>query len=371
MEFKSIDAIKTGNFIRELRESHNWTQEQLGDKIFISRKSISKWETGRCCPSIDMLKRLSEALGVTFEELIEGKFINNRDNESSLKNARFKYSKSIILSLFLLMLLPIIFSSRKVNEIYRINYEDANFSISNGTLVLGDNSYFYLGNIKIDLTRYKDSKLNFCLYMLIDEEEKKIIEFNEPNQTWYLLDKQKELILNNVKEDVIENIFLKISFLNDKGEEISYKLNLSVKLKPNLYDKNKKFSNKPNTINSSIIDAQSLDQKELIDMKFLFYIDSNTLKNSLKSTKSFIVNNDIFYVDYIFDLLENDNLLTLYNENHIVQIFLDFKRIVINSKKPMHYIVTSECLLNSSDIEEYYELIKDMTLKLKEIIDRH
>ena len=55
--YNNIDPIKTGKFILELRVAHNLTQEELGFKVFISRKSISKWETGRCCPSIDMVKK--------------------------------------------------------------------------------------------------------------------------------------------------------------------------------------------------------------------------------------------------------------------------------------------------------------------------
>ena len=58
--------------LQNLRTSKDLTQEELAEKLFVSRTAISKWESGRGYPSIDSLKAISEFFGVTIDELIGG-----------------------------------------------------------------------------------------------------------------------------------------------------------------------------------------------------------------------------------------------------------------------------------------------------------
>ena len=51
-----MDQIKIGKFISELRKRKNMTQQQLGEKIGVSPKTISKWETGKGMPDLSSLK---------------------------------------------------------------------------------------------------------------------------------------------------------------------------------------------------------------------------------------------------------------------------------------------------------------------------
>ena len=62
-----------GDFIKELRKEKNLTQKELGSLIDIDDKTISKWERGVYLPDITILISLSKALGVTVDELLEGK----------------------------------------------------------------------------------------------------------------------------------------------------------------------------------------------------------------------------------------------------------------------------------------------------------
>ncbi len=59
--------------IKEYRLKKGLTQEDLAKKLFVSRKAVSKWETGRGFPDSTILPRLAEALGVTIDELFDGK----------------------------------------------------------------------------------------------------------------------------------------------------------------------------------------------------------------------------------------------------------------------------------------------------------
>ena len=62
----------TGKFIALKRKQKNLTQEQLAEKLGVSNKTISKWETGKCMPDYSIVKSLCEELGVTMAELLDG-----------------------------------------------------------------------------------------------------------------------------------------------------------------------------------------------------------------------------------------------------------------------------------------------------------
>lgn len=56
--------------LQTLRKNQNLTQEELAEKLYVSRTAISKWESGRGYPSIDSLKSISKFFGVTIDQLI-------------------------------------------------------------------------------------------------------------------------------------------------------------------------------------------------------------------------------------------------------------------------------------------------------------
>lgn len=78
-----MNQILIGKFIALKRKEKNLTQEQLAEKLGISNKTISKWETGKCMPDYSIVKNLCEELGITIAELIDGKVSEN--NVSSLR----------------------------------------------------------------------------------------------------------------------------------------------------------------------------------------------------------------------------------------------------------------------------------------------
>lgn len=64
----------TGKTIKELREKRKLTQKELADKIHISDKNISKWETEKGLPDIGILEDLAKALGISIAELLTWDF---------------------------------------------------------------------------------------------------------------------------------------------------------------------------------------------------------------------------------------------------------------------------------------------------------
>ena len=67
-----MDMSKMGAFLQTLRREQSLTQDQLGEKLHISGKTISRWETGTYMPPVEMLQAMSELYGVSMNELVAG-----------------------------------------------------------------------------------------------------------------------------------------------------------------------------------------------------------------------------------------------------------------------------------------------------------
>lgn len=71
-----------------LRKQNNLTQEQLSEKLYVSRTAVSKWESGKGYPNLESLKALSKLFGVSIDELLSnGEIIDlaQRENRSNLR----------------------------------------------------------------------------------------------------------------------------------------------------------------------------------------------------------------------------------------------------------------------------------------------
>lgn len=67
-----MDMIKIGSFLTELRKEQNLTQAQLGEKLGVTNKTISRWETGLYLPPAEMLQLLSSLYQVSINEILSG-----------------------------------------------------------------------------------------------------------------------------------------------------------------------------------------------------------------------------------------------------------------------------------------------------------
>ncbi len=79
----------TGETIRTLRESCGMTQKNLAEQLYLSDKTISRWETGRGLPDISILPELAAVLGVSIAELLTGDCAVNHNRSSNMKRMVF------------------------------------------------------------------------------------------------------------------------------------------------------------------------------------------------------------------------------------------------------------------------------------------
>ena len=78
-----------GANIKALRERRKLTQAELAEKLGISSKTVSKWETSRGLPDISLLQPLAQALGISVIELMNGQHITNRNISANLLRGKF------------------------------------------------------------------------------------------------------------------------------------------------------------------------------------------------------------------------------------------------------------------------------------------
>ena len=83
-----MNTYVTSAAIRRLREGKKMTQGALADKIGVSCKAVSKWETGRGLPDISLLEPLAQTLGVSVMELMSGVTVSNRNVSCNMLRAR-------------------------------------------------------------------------------------------------------------------------------------------------------------------------------------------------------------------------------------------------------------------------------------------
>ena len=84
-----MNTYVTGTAIRQRREERNLTQAELAEKIGVSSKTVSKWETGKGLPDISLLQPLAQALGISVIELMNGEHIINKNISANLLRCKF------------------------------------------------------------------------------------------------------------------------------------------------------------------------------------------------------------------------------------------------------------------------------------------
>ena len=117
-----MDQKKIGNFLKELRKEKKMTQEQVADKLGVSGRTISRWETGAYLPDISLLVDIAEMYDVDVRDIIEGerKDINmnsevkdvavkmadysNMQTESIKKSVKTMSVSLLIISVFLVIM---------------------------------------------------------------------------------------------------------------------------------------------------------------------------------------------------------------------------------------------------------------------------
>ena len=84
-----MNQYVTGTVIRELREKNKMTQLQLAEKLGVSDKTVSKWETAKGYPDITLLEPIAEVFKISVTELISGNTVHNANVSANMLRSKF------------------------------------------------------------------------------------------------------------------------------------------------------------------------------------------------------------------------------------------------------------------------------------------
>ncbi|MBQ5330335.1 MAG: helix-turn-helix domain-containing protein [Oscillospiraceae bacterium] len=84
-----MDRVKTGKLIKKLRTDRGLTQKHLAEKLYVSDKTVSKWECGGGCPDLSLLTALSEVFGTELEVLLSGNAERNEKEKGDMNKLRY------------------------------------------------------------------------------------------------------------------------------------------------------------------------------------------------------------------------------------------------------------------------------------------
>ena len=76
-----MNTVKFGAFLKELRKEKGLTQEQLAEQFNVSRRSVSRWETGSNLPDVDILIEMADYYDIDLRELFDGERKSEKMNE--------------------------------------------------------------------------------------------------------------------------------------------------------------------------------------------------------------------------------------------------------------------------------------------------
>ena len=84
-----MDQYVTGTVIKELREKYHLTQAELAEKLNISDKTVSKWETAKGYPDISLLEPIAKIFDISVTELISGNAVRNMNASANMLRSKF------------------------------------------------------------------------------------------------------------------------------------------------------------------------------------------------------------------------------------------------------------------------------------------
>lgn len=120
--------MEFGEKIQKLRNENKWTQEQLAEKLYVSRTAISKWESGKGYPNIDSLKDIAKLFNKTIDELLSSEEIIDiakKENTSNIKRTNnLIYGLLDIISV-LFIFLPL-YAHKTENFVYSVSLISTN-----------------------------------------------------------------------------------------------------------------------------------------------------------------------------------------------------------------------------------------------------
>lgn len=353
-----------GQLIAEARKKKKISQEELAEKLHVSRQTLSYWETGRSEPTANMLISICKILNIDISNII-------KDEDSLIKLVdieKKKTSRIYLIFIFLLIVvvillasfLIIIFNSNKFT-VYELQLDSDNYYLDDGILILSkEKNYFNLGRL-YSKNESIDENIDYYIkiYEIINGEECLILEkFYDDNvvisENYGYNEYFNSLDANN-------NLFLDISYIeDDEIVTVTSKILLKEIMKSDaiIYLKNKaigtdevvKEDNSPEISISALKDCgYELDE----NWTYIKNNNSSEVFSYNLITKSLYYSNESTTIQYN---LESYIMSALkYDKNNEIILSFDY------------FTDTQELICLSGSCNDYIEYVEIITSELKNL----
>lgn len=223
-----MNQEKIGKLIAKMRKEKGLTQQELGDKVGVGYRAVSKWETGLTLPDISIINELSNILGITADELLKGE-LQKKPTEPKPAKRKLLFIIPIIIVLTIISILFIM----KYNKEYKYDLVTTNKDCYvEGTAVFkGDKLTLHINKVSINNYDLNHTIIKNYQYKILSKN-KIVFGFGYDSDIENLASPVlvKELLqdiiinyhdeLNISKEDIVNNHLILEFTLTDEQDNI-------------------------------------------------------------------------------------------------------------------------------------------------------
>lgn len=238
-----MDCKKIGLYIQNKRKKLGITQEELGERLSLSSKAVSKWECGKALPDVNIIQDLATILNVEVIELLNGEdkliLFNEEKKKKRKKYLIFGLGSLVIILLILVLFLGNYYINNKV-YVYDLVSDSASFLVNGEIVKIHDDTYIFLYDMKyigdkedflfISDLSYEIIYKNKVLYkkekMSFDDSKKQKYDFNLWLENMNLFINVSDIL--NLEFEPYENLVLKLTFSNSNFDNKIYDINVKI-----------------------------------------------------------------------------------------------------------------------------------------------
>ena len=333
---------KLGDIISELRNKKNLTQKQLANKLGISDKAISRWETGKSFPDLDMLFRISKFFNISLENLLKARMIDDGTDDELMQDIirefndmNKKHSKRMkiilliknqnqleIIALIFLVILSIVFTAVIIFtntynrfKVYQVYIESEDIKRVHGIYVETNiKDTLILNNLNIRNLEINDNDIvSVDLYYVENKKEYIIQNYSDLNNIVFT-NFQSYIKINDLSK-YMNNLYIRITIIDSDNKVTKYKGKLEFTLD---FSNNKIFLKDENEDYDYEYNILSIDEIK----KILLNNGFETMANNV-----LLKRNDNFSISYF---TSTNKISYSYEDNNLkYQYELNLKRMIL------------------------------------------
>ena len=338
---------KLGVVISKLRKEKGLTQKDLADKLNISDKAVSRWETGGSSPNMEMLLRISQFFNVPLNDLITARVSSDDKDDNLVKEIIQEFSemnkrnskriRTVILATIIIvsiLTIAIIFTnSYNRFKVYNVNLESEEiYSVTGIYVETKIKDSLYLDSLKIRNYEYSETDtISVDLYFLKDGTEHILQSYSSLDHIQFI-NYQSYIKIDDLS-NYFDNLYLRVTIIDNKNNQTSYTGRLRFLMD---FSNNKIFHNEDSFNTNKKRSRLKISEKEIKNILLNNGFEELSSNTMMKRSKKFVIS-----------YIASSNKITYnFEENN-----LNYRLVYQINNGILNVIIFDE---NSTEIESYF-----------------